>query len=575
MTWLTHAARRVAGALLAGALLAGALLASALVLPPAHARAAVVRTLSSGPGGPRVAMIVLDMSKALTGVQTEQARRAALSYAGALPSDVRVGLITFNAQWRMALPPTADRDALNTALNGSQRSGQTAAALYGAVREAQAVATDGTSGGRLLVLSEGETVPATAFRPAVPVDVVTWYDDADDDTAALRALATASGGRVAAAPGDSAALAAAFPPAPAASPARAPSPAPGASPVRPHAPAHTATPPRSTAATSSGNWSWELITGLAGVFGALLLAVLLATGSLRRDDRGKRLERQLGRHYRARQEDPAGEREGKVANAVVGWMGGLLGAGGELRLARRLDLAGITRKPAEWILLGTAAGLVVAVVLTLLTGNPVAGVLIGALAGWLGMRLILSLRIAARRSSFAAQLPDVLQLVAGSLQSGFSLPQALNAVVREDSQPAAGEFSRALAETRIGAELEVALDRVADRMDSNDLHWTVMAIRIQRMVGGNLVEVLRTTVVTMRERAQMRRHVKALSAEGRLSAYILLALPLLIGAWLFLGRRSYVHPLYTTPFGLVMLGGAAVLMVLGSLWMRSLIKVEV
>jgi len=323
-------------------------------------------------------------------------------------------------------------------------------------------------------------------------------------------------------------------------------------------------------------WSWELILGLAGVFAALLLAALLATGSLRRDDRGERLERQLDRHYRVGQGGgPATDDEGKVAGAVVGWIGGLLGAGFEQRLARRLDLAGIARKPAEWVLLGTALSAVLAVLLTVLTGSPVLGVPLGALAGWLGMRLIVSLRIARRRAAFAEQLPNVLQLVAGSLQSGFSLPQGLNAVLRENTQPAAGEFSRALAETRIGTELEVALDRVADRMDSTDLRWTVMAIRIQRTVGGNLVEVLRNTVGTMRERAQTRRQVKALSAEGRLSAYILVALPLLIGAWLFIGRRSYVRPLYTTSFGLVMLVGAAVLVVLGSLWMRKLIKVEV
>ena len=202
--------------------------------------------------------------------------------------------------------------------------------------------------------------------------------------------------------------------------------------------------------------------------------------------------------------------------------------------------------------------------LTLLTGNPVLGILLGALAGWLAMRLIVSVRISRRRAAFAEQLPDMLQVLAGSLQSGFSLPQALDAVVREDTQPIAGEFSRALAETRIGGELETALDRVADRMDSKDLRWSVMAIRIQRSVGGNLVEVLRTTGETMRERASIRRHVRALSAEGRLSAYILIALPILIGAFLFLTRDSYMRPLYTTPLGLAMMTGAVVLVVAGN-----------
>jgi Flp pilus assembly protein TadB len=111
-------------------------------------------------------------------------------------------------------------------------------------------------------------------------------------------------------------------------------------------------------------------------------------------------------------------------------------------------------------------------------------------------------------------------------------------------------------------------------MDSTDLRWTVMAIRIQREVGGNLAEVLRTTVGAMRERAFLRRQVHALSAEGRLSGYILVVLPILIGGWFFFSDPSYMRPLYTL-VGLIMLVGSAVLVVVGALWMRKLIKIEV
>src|SRR6185369_16920917 len=133
-----------------------------------------------------------------------------------------------------------------------------------------------------------------------------------------------------------------------------------------------------------------------------------------------------------------------------------------------------------------------------------------------------------------------------SLQTGFSLPQAVDAAASNGQQPMAGELSRALAEARLGAPLEDGLDRVAYRMDSRDLQWTVMAVRIQRQVGGNLSEVLQTTAKTMRDRAAMRRQVRALSAEGRLSAYILIALPLGLTAFLFLTRRSYLSLLWTT-----------------------------
>jgi tight adherence protein B len=232
-------------------------------------------------------------------------------------------------------------------------------------------------------------------------------------------------------------------------------------------------------------------------------------------------------------------------------------------------------RPAEFVVLGACASFVLAAGLTILVGTFLIGVPAGLLAGWLGMRLLVSLRIGRRRAAFGDQLPDVLQLIASSLQSGFSLAQALDAVVREGSQPAAAEFSRALGEARIGADLADALDGVAARMDSQDMRWSVMAIRIQRSVGGNLAEVLRNTIATMRERAFLRRHVKALSAEGRLSAYILVALPIVLGGWLFYSSRSYMQLLYTTTFGLMMLTGAVALVVIGAFWMRALIKVEV
>ncbi len=317
-----------------------------------------------------------------------------------------------------------------------------------------------------------------------------------------------------------------------------------------------------------------LLALLGLVFTGTLALALLVTGSLARTGLGRQLPAQIDRYGPQRAPAPAGG-ERTVARTAVGGMTRLLRSSSvEPRLARRLDLAGSSRQPAEWVVLGGCAAVVLAAAATLLVGNVLLGAVLGALLSWLGMRLAVSFRIGRRRRAFSDQLPDVLRLVASSLQAGFSLPQAVDAVVREDTQPTAGEFSRALAETRIGADLADALQRVADRMDSIDLRWAVMAIRIQREVGGNLAEVLRNTVTTMRERAELRRHVRALSAEGRLSAYVLVALPVLIGGWLFLASPAYMRPLYTTPIGLLMLAGAAVLVVIGSLWMRKLIRVE-
>jgi len=324
--------------------------------------------------------------------------------------------------------------------------------------------------------------------------------------------------------------------------------------------------------------SWSLAGGLGAIFVALFIVVVTAFRSRLRASQQRDLAGRIA-HYGPRHgvspdnDDPeAARRAGSVALDVTKR---LMSPEAQQRLAGRLELAAVARKPAEWTLLGCCAAVVVAAAVGVLTGNVLIGVLVGALVGWLGMRMLLSFLIRRRRGAFAEQLPDLLQIVASSLQSGFSLLQALDAAVREAAQPAGGEFARALAEARLGAGLEDCLQTIADRMDSDDLRWTVMAIRIQRGIGGNLAEVLMSTVNTIRERGYLRRQVHAVSAEGRLSAYVLIALPVVVGALEFIFRPAYMRPLYTTHVGEFMLAGAVVLLVIGIVLMRQIVKIEV
>jgi tight adherence protein B len=322
--------------------------------------------------------------------------------------------------------------------------------------------------------------------------------------------------------------------------------------------------------------SLALLLGV--VFLAFAFLAFLAVSSLRPASTRPALDRQLDRYgpLSAPASDADAEAEGTLARRAVAMMERLLSSGrSEPKLALRLDRAGISRQPAEWALLGTCACAGLAALFTLLFGNVFLGVIIGVLTGWAGMRLLLSGRISRRRSAFDSQLPNVLQLVASSLSTGFSLAQALDTVVREEAQPASAEFARALGEAQLGADLADAIEGVANRLDSADLRWVVMAIRIQRETGGNLAEVLRNTVSTMRERAYLRRQVRSLSAEGRLSAWVLLALPVLVGGWLFYSSPTYMRPLYTTGFGIAMLIVAVLLVAIGAMWMRKLINVEV
>jgi Flp pilus assembly protein TadB len=246
----------------------------------------------------------------------------------------------------------------------------------------------------------------------------------------------------------------------------------------------------------------------------------------------------------------------------------------EAATADRLDRAGIRLRPNQWVMWRVGACIVSILLFTLLL-DPVFGLVIGFIVGFAGTGLFRRVRTDRRYQAFAARLPDALQLVVGSLRAGFSLGQAIDAMIREAPEPIGTEFSRALATTRLGADLDDALARLAQRMRSRDLEWVVIAIRIQREVGGNLAEVVSTNVEAMREREALRRHVRALSAEGRLSAYIICALPPLVIVLMLAIRRDYILPLFTTATGVLLLIAAGVLMTLGTFWMWRVVKVEV
>jgi tight adherence protein B len=222
----------------------------------------------------------------------------------------------------------------------------------------------------------------------------------------------------------------------------------------------------------------------------------------------------------------------------------------------------------------------------------ISGVVVGAILGfglfgawWLGLvlvvfgaiapRIVLAQRIDKRQTMFLAQLPDTLQLMAGSLQAGYGFMQALDTLVKESPQPTATEFSRVLTEARLGMPVDEALDGMADRVGGEDFRWVVLAINIQRQVGGNLAALLTTVASTLREREMVRRLIKTLSAEGRLSAVILTILPFALAGYIALVNPEYLHALTSETVGKFMIGGALFMVGVGILWMRKLIKIDV
>src|SRR5205823_413367 len=165
--------------------------------------------------------------------------------------------------------------------------------------------------------------------------------------------------------------------------------------------------------------------------------------------------------------------------------------------------------------------------------------------------------------------------MAGSMRAGYSLMQGVEAVAQEVQDPMGRELRRVLAEARLGRVLEDALDEMAERLGSGDFAWAVMAVRIQREVGGNLAELLSTVAETMIARERLRREVRALTAEGRISAIVLALLPIGLGVVMYGINREYINVLFHDGFGQVMLVGAAILGLVGFYWMKKTIEIDI
>jgi tight adherence protein B len=252
----------------------------------------------------------------------------------------------------------------------------------------------------------------------------------------------------------------------------------------------------------------------------------------------------------------------------------LAGGGGALeRLDGRLDQADLKLSAQEAVLF-YAAGVTVLSLAALIASGPMIGLAAFILTALIPIALLNQLG-QRRRSSFTKQLPDTLQLLASSLRAGYSLLQGFDAVAEEVADPMGRELRRVVLETRLGREMEASLEDLAGRMRSQDFDWVVMAIRIQREVGGNLAELLTSVAETMISRERLRREVSALTAEGRLSAIIVGALPLLLGVAIAVLNPGYLNALFTTTVGKGMVLGATLLTVVGFAWMKKTIEIEV
>ena len=262
------------------------------------------------------------------------------------------------------------------------------------------------------------------------------------------------------------------------------------------------------------------------------------------------------------------------AQRLVGLVTGLVAQHSSFqeKLAARLEQGGLPLGGGEFLVIVLCGAVVLMAVSGYLLG--LLGVIVGLAAAPMIALAVLKVLADRRSKRFEAQIPDVLKLLAASLRAGFSLMQGMDAVLEQIKDPMASELRRAFAATRLGTPIEDALDAVAERSGSRDFTWAVMAIRIQREVGGNLAEILDTVSNTMTERENIRREVRTLTAEGRISAVILALLPIAIGGMIYMVNRPYISILFHSLGGQLALAAGVLLELVGIWWLHRLVQIE-
>lgn len=574
---------------------------------------------SAGSGGAeitRTVLLVIDTSGSMKGAGITGAKAAAVTFLAAVPPDVRVGLISFSATAALTVPPTTDRTAVTAGIQRLNAAGTTS--LYDAIL--LSLRTLGPTGVRsMIILSDGADTTSRAAFPAAlaaarrskaSIDSV-GFRTSGAQNAVLQQFAGATSGHVVAATG-AGGLTAAFNQVAAdvakqilitagipkdladqnatiSIDARY-----GETPVTdlaffhigqaakvPGAKAKPIGPKAVTSTVTALASNRAFYAATAAIFLGLLVLLSFVFRSVASKS-GNRVRRRLsiytlsGRAAQETQRETTVLGDSVIAHSAVDLAGRVVRQRDfETDLARRLDAAGVPLKPAEWVLIHVGVAIGLPLLTFLLSSGDVLTVALSLAVGVTAPLLYLTFKQSRRTANFLTQLPDTLQLLAGSLSAGYSLAQALDTVVKEGSEPIASEFRRALVDARLGVPLEDALETVADRMKSKDFAWVIMAVRIQREVGGNLAEVLTTVAATLRERDRIHRQVRALSAEGRLSAAILFALPVLFTIYLLLVRRAYISILFTDPLGLVMIVIMLVQLTVGGFWLRKVVRVDV
>ena len=520
-------------------------------------------------------ILVLDASGSMKGAKMTSAIEVGQTFLTTVPAGIKVGLVTFNSNEVAVIPPTLDFKLLSESLSAVVPGGDTS--LYDGILSAiNSIGAGATA--RIVVLTDGDDtaskslpadVVAAISQSQVSLDVVT-VGDATKEVGILKEFSQAGSGRLLQTK-DAAQLSDVFTQVLASAP---PIPSPTVVPPTPEVIA--------PAPTQQSNVDFVLMAQIAVTLVILLAALVIGVRILKRRKRNRNLDEALETYVPTpvteviqprfqTDYEPIDQGNKKQKRLNLAPTKSQLFPG----LADRLDRAGIVISAERWVAYWIIAGLAMTLLLSLVADSIAVSLTFSVIACALTQKTLLKSRESALKREFEEQLADFLTIIASGLRAGLSFAQAVESAVGDGTGEIERQIRRALAEVQVGSTLDAALLRVAKKMNSDDLSWTIAALRIQREVGGNLSKILDTASVTIRNRAELKREIRTLSAEGRMSAYVLVALPLGIFGFVILSRRDYVKIFWTEPVGMFMLSMFVVLVTAGWFWIRSVVTVKV
>lgn len=558
-----------------------------------------VESAAEGASDSFATVLVIDASNSMAGSPIAGAMRAARAFAEHRAPDQKLAVLTFNREPRVLLPFSSDDREIAAALSSDPQL-DSSSHLYDAADEALAMLVEaGATAGTVVVLSDGADngsgvglaelvegaeavgmriftvgLRSEKFEPGVLEDlavrgVFVEAAEPDDLTPILERFGVALGSeyllgyRSGAQPGAAVTVEVRVPEVEGV--------------ARDHYEAPTAaTPAPLEAPDEEGFWSSSVamlaaLTLACGLFG-VAFAVLLST---RQESVRERVGRFL--HPELRRGGQTAAADGQRAEAMFGALRpierAMTGRQWWDRFVEELEVAGV-EVPAVRIAVATFLGTMLAALL--ITQVLDIGILAPlALLVPFGVRMRINKLLREQRDAFAEQLGDNLQVVTSALRAGQSMVGAFGVVVAESPEPSRAEFRRIVNDERLGVSLEEAIRDVARRMDNRDMDQLALVARIQRETGGNTAEVLDQLIATIRERAALRRLMKTLTAQGRLTQIIVSVLPLVLLVAVTLLQPDYMEPLFETAGGHIALGIGALLSVIGSLVIKRIVEVRV